>query len=701
MLNLDSEILYLKNIGPKYNQAFAKLGIRTVEDMLTFFPVQYQDRRKIISIKDVYKQFQVCCLFVKIGKFYEKMLPQGLFILDVEIFDDTSMAYARFFRKKKLYSNIDIFANIKKTFESGRFVYIYGVVRLVRANKFIAVNDYEIVKNKSDIPTSFNRIIPVYPSTKGLSQRFIRKTVKTVIESSHGLYPDVSELVPNFNNIRKLNSSLAIQKIHYPNTLEDAENARRFFALQEFFIFETAVCLSRYNVKKNPKIQKYAIRKTLLTTFKNNLKFEFTKSQKKAINNIFADMQSIYPMNRMLLGDVGSGKTVVALSAVLLAIESGYQVMILAPTEILAEQHYLTISNMFSGIDVKTVLVTSHTLKKKSVREKLLIDLATGDIKITIGTHSLIENRIKFKNLSLIILDEQHRFGVMQKLLALKKGKSPDILMMTATPIPRALAITLYGDMDMTVITHPPLGRIPVKTYFSNEQIAYMNTIKELENGNQAYIVYPIIDESDKLALKSAVQESEKLSKTWFKDFKVGLLHGKMKPSEKNEIMQKFKNKEFNVLISTTVIEVGIDVHNATIIIIHHAERFGLSALHQLRGRVGRSTKQAYAYLICTSNNEAAYKKLSIMISTNNGFKIAEEDLKLRGPGEIMGTIQHGFPKFRAGNLRKDTDIIAFARKIASEVIKKDLTLSRTENFVLKKMIYKRFSSKIKFINVG
>ncbi|GHT34652.1 ATP-dependent DNA helicase RecG [Endomicrobiia bacterium] len=701
MLNLDNKIQYLKGIGPKRAQAFAKLGIENTGDLLTFFPIQYQDRTKIISIRDAYKQLQEGCLFVKVGKSYEKVLSNGLCILDVEIFDSTSMTYARFFRKKNQYSSMDIFALVRKAFEPKSFAYIYGDAKLERGGRFIAVNDYEIVQNENDKPLLFNKIIPIYPATEGLHQKFIRETVRSVVESSCELYPDVSSLIPDFKNIPKLTSSIAIQKIHYPNTLEDAENARRYFALQEFFILETALSLSRSNVKKNTKIQKYTIQKTLLPVFKNNLKFEFTKDQKKAINDIFSDMRSMYPMNRMLTGDVGSGKTVVALSAILLAVENDYQAMIVAPTEILAEQHYLTISNMLSGLDVKTVLATSSTLKKKNEKEKILSGFESGDIKIAIGTHSLIEGRIKFKNLSLIIVDEQHRFGVMQKFAALYKARTPDILMMTATPIPRALAMTAYGEMDMTAIMQFPPGRTPVKTYSSNEQFAYTNTIKELKNGNQAYIVYPLINESDKFALKSAVQESEKLSQTWFKDFKVGLLHGKMKSSEKNEIMQKFKSKELNVLISTTVIEVGIDVSDATIMIIHHAERFGLSALHQLRGRIGRSAKQSYAYLIGTSNSETARKRLSIMTSTNNGFKIAEEDLKMRGPGELMGTTQHGFSEFKAGDLIKDADIIEFTKSFASKIVEDDPTFSKNENAILKKLMDKHFLNKTKLINIG
>ncbi|MCL2390113.1 MAG: ATP-dependent DNA helicase RecG, partial [Endomicrobia bacterium] len=449
------------------------------------------------------------------------------------------------------------------------------------------------------------------------------------------------------------------------------------------------------------KIQKYGLIKNLLTPFKNNLSFDFTMPQKKAINEIFADMQNIYPMSRMLMGDVGSGKTVVALSAILLAVENGYQTMIAAPTEILAEQHFLTISNMLNKLNVKTALVTSSALKKKKEANEIISGIESGETKIVIGTHALIEDRIKFKNLSLIIVDEQHRFGVNQKFATLGKAQTPDILMMTATPIPRALSMTVYGEMDITVIDELPPGRIPVKTYYISENGAYNKTLAELRNSGQAYIVYPLIDESDKVELKSAVAEAEKLSKTIFKDFRVGLLHGKMKPPEKNEIMKSFKSKAFDVLISTTVIEVGIDVPNASVIIIQHADRFGLSALHQLRGRVGRGKKQSYCFLVGPAKSENSRRRLDIMTKTNNGFEIAEEDLKMRGPGELMGTIQHGFPEFKAGDLMKDADIIEFTKTQARTLIETDPKLSKKENAVLKQLIRRRFSNKTKFIQVG
>ncbi|MDR1695155.1 MAG: ATP-dependent DNA helicase RecG [Endomicrobium sp.] len=700
MKTLESEIQYLKGIGPKRALHFGKIGVKTAGDLLTLFPAGYQDRRKVSLIADSYRLPQTC-IFGKIGKSYQKSFHGGLCILDVEIFDVSGMGYARFFRKKNPYSKIDIFSALKTSFKRGDYAYVYGQAKSEIGARYISAEDYEIVQNKDGKPSFFNLIMPVYPLTEGLNQRFVRETVKTVLDSSADLYPDISFLIPRFGNIPKMSSAQSLRKIHYPESPEECENARRSFALQEFFVLESALALARNKNKKTPKIQKYSLVKNLLTPFKNNLKFDFTAAQKKAINEIFSDMQNIYPMGRMLMGDVGSGKTAVALSAVLLAVENGYQAMIAAPTEILAEQHFLTVSNMLSGLNVKTALAASSTLKKKKEAAEILSGIESGETKIVIGTHALIEDRVKFKNLSLIAVDEQHRFGVRQKFAAAGKALTPDILMMTATPIPRALSMTVYGEMDMTVIGELPPGRISVKTYYVSESEAYNKTIAELKNGGQAYIVYPLIDESDKVELKAAAVEAEKLSQTVFKDFKVGLLHGKMKPAEKNEIMKSFKEKTFDVLISTTVIEVGIDVPNASVMIVQHADRFGLSALHQLRGRVGRSKKQSYCFLIGPAKSENARRRLGIMTKTNDGFKIAEEDLKMRGPGELMGTVQHGFPEFKAGDLIKDADIIEFTKNSARALIETDPGLSKKENEVLKLLIRSRFSQKTKFINVG
>jgi ATP-dependent DNA helicase RecG len=700
MLNLESGLQCLKGIGHGRIRAFEKLGIKTIEDMLTFFPSRYQDRRKVVSIKNAFKQSQNCCIFGKIGKVYERRFLNGLCLLDIEIFDRTYMTHARFFRKRKIYSSIDVFASIKRVFKSGVFAYIYGELKIKCNDNFILANEYEIVGEESDIPLFFNKIVPIYPTAKKINQTYMRMCIYDVLRMYSCIYPDVLELPPDCNWILKMSASTALEKIHYPDSLKDVENARRAFALREFFVLESILYLSKNNFKKNHKKQKYELRSNLLEELEKNLKFEFTGDQKKAIKDIFIDMRGKYPMNRILIGDVGCGKTAVALSAVLLAIENGHQAMIIVPTEILAEQHYYTILTLLSGVGVKIALLTSSSLRKKDKRKMILSGLKSNDIQIAIGTHALLEDRIKFANLSLVVVDEQHKFGVMQKSAALKKASYPDILVMSATPIPRALSMIIYGEMDVTIIKQLPPGRLPVITYVSDERNAYQKTIEELKNGNQAYIVYPLIDNSLNLDLKSVVQESKILSQTWFRDFKIGLFHSQLGSAKKDEILTKFRNKKIDVLISTTMIEVGMDVANATVMIIQNVERFGLSQLHQLRGRIGRSNKQSYFYLIQRSKSESASERVKIMESTNCGFKIAEADLKMRGPGELTGTIQHGFSKFKAGNIVRDVDIVEYAKNCAKKNIDDDPTLSKKKNFVLKKLVSKYFSDKKDFIDV-
>ncbi|MDD5022155.1 MAG: ATP-dependent DNA helicase RecG, partial [Endomicrobiaceae bacterium] len=392
---------------------------------------------------------------------------------------------------------------------------------------------------------------------------------------------------------------------------------------------------------------------------------------------------------------------IVALSAILLAVENNYQAVIVAPTEILAEQHYLTFKNILKDINVNIILVTSSTLKSKKQREEILASIADGRVNIVIGTHSVMEKRVKFKNLSFVVIDEQHRFGVMQKVSALAKGSTPDILMMTATPIPRGLAMTIYGEMSVSVIDELPPLRTPIETMCSDEYNVYQKVLQAIKNGGQAYIVYPLVDESDKVELKSAVSEAENLSKTVFKNVKVGLLHGKMKPKEKNEIMTNFKNKKFDILIATTVIEVGIDVPNATIIVIQHADRFGLATLHQLRGRVGRGQKKSYCFLISDSKSQTAKQRLAIMTKTTDGFKIASADLEMRGPGNFIGTNQHGFPEFKAGDIIKDIKLIELAKETASNILLEDKELILEKHKKINQFLHNRDSVISKIIQVG
>ena len=686
-MDLTTDIKYVKGIGPKRALALSKLSINTVEDLITFFPRTYQDRTIRTKISNILFN-QHYCIFGKITGTHIKKLSTKLSVFSANINDGSGIIVANFFRKVNPYAKFDIFATIKKDFKINSFVYIYGMCEIKFWQKQVSVDDYEIVENENSSTEKFNKLVPVYDLTTGITQKNISLALKLILNDMANIYPDIIS-----NNVKyKINLpsiSSAIKTIHFPNSL------------QEFLLLQIVLTKAKQKNVIKQKVIRYEIKRNLLTPFKNKLKFEFTNAQKKAINEIFNDMMSTKIMNRMLMGDVGSGKTVVALSAILLAVENGYQTAIVAPTELLAEQHYLTFKNMLKGLNVNIELVTSSTLKSKKKQKEILPQIENGTTNIIVGTHSVMQDRINFKNLSLVIIDEQHRFGVLQKASAIAKGNNPDVLMMTATPIPRGLAMTIYGEMSVSVIDELPPNRTPIETYCLSENIAYMNAKEEIEKGNQIYIVYPLVDESDKIELKSATKEAQKLSKTIFKDNKVALLHGKMKPKEKNDVMIKFKNKEYDILIATTVIEVGIDVPNATMIIIQHANRYGLATLHQLRGRVGRGQKKSFCILVSDAKGKIAKQRLKIMTSTCNGFKIASEDLKMRGPGEFIGTIQHGFPEFKAGDIIKDVKLIEYAKQVAIDIISKDPELLLPENVNINFLINNKYSNLSKIINVG
>ncbi len=699
-MNLSDNVQFIKGIGPKRAEALTKLSIFTLEDLLTFFPRDYQDRKKITKISDV-SFGQHACIFGKIVNTYSQNASATMSIFTVEADDGTGKISANFYRRTSPYQKFDVFAGIKKSFKRGLFVYIYGLCEFRFGQKQINIEDYELTENQGFTPNSFGRLLPVYDLTYGITQKNMLSFIKPVVEKYADLYPDIISGNEKYKtNLMPI--SEAVKQLHFPDSLEKAELARKSFAMQEFLLLQIILTKARIKNKTTEKINRYQITKKLLTPFKNKLKFNFTNGQKRAINEIFKDMMSGKNMNRMLMGDVGSGKTVVALSAILLAAENGYQSAIIAPTEILAEQHYLTFKNMIEGLNVNIELVTSSSLKSKKKRDEILASVENGTTNIIVGTHSVMEERVKFKNLSLAVIDEQHRFGVLQKAALLAKGKFVDILMMTATPIPRGLAMTIYGEMSVSVIKELPPNRIPVKTYCTTESSAYDKALDEIEKGNQIFIVYPLVDESDNLELKSAVQEAETLAETVFREKRIALLHGKMPPKEKNEIMQRFKNKEFDILVATTVIEVGIDIPNATMIIIQHADRYGLATLHQLRGRVGRGQKQSYCILVSSSRGKNSAQRLAIMTQTNDGFKIAEEDLKMRGPGEFTGTMQHGFPEFKAGDIVKDVDIIEYTKTAAADIMEKDPDLSLPENKNIRLLVSnKKYAQLSKIISVG
>jgi ATP-dependent DNA helicase RecG len=496
----------------------------------------------------------------------------------------------------------------------------------------------------------------------------------------------------------------ALSRYHFPSNWAERDKARERLAFDEFFFLELALAMNRQERDQLPKDISYVIRKTLLTPFKNRLGFEFTRAQTRVINEIFRDMQRASPMNRLLQGDVGSGKTVVALSAALLAIENGCQAAFLAPTEILANQHALSIERLFKGLPVSTALLTGST--PKSERKSILARIKEGKINLVIGTHAILGDEVQFEKLGLVVIDEQHRFGVRQRARLVTKSQQPDVLIMTATPIPRTLALTLYGDLDVSVIDASPEGRVPIKTSCASETEAFSRIEAELQKGRQAYLVFPLVGESEELAKRSgkavlaATKEFDRI-KSRFPGYSVALLHGQMDSDEKKKAMEQFRSGAVSVLVATPVIEVGIDVPNATAIAIVNPERFGMAQLHQLRGRVGRGAFSSECILIHDVADEEPGGRLSLFCSVQDGFKLAEEDLKLRGPGEFVGEAQHGLPFFRVGDLINDGLLISQAREAAKSLVEGEIALTYKELALINRTLQKRFGTKLHLSRVG
>ncbi len=700
---LENSIKFLKGVGPERAKLFNKLGIKTIKDLLTYFPKRYEDRRTYKKIAQLIDGETVTVSgFVEMSEVIQ--LTPKLAIFKIAISDSTGIIYATFYKKPNY--RYDVFKKLKKDFSKGNKVIVHGKVEKFYNTKQIRVEEYEILSGDKTDLIHTDRIVPVYQLTEGLNNRFFRTIIKQAQEKYlkfwNEILPEKIKIENNLQNIK-----YAIQKIHFPEDFNEIDISRRRIAFDELLLLELAMVISKKITKENKKGYTYQIKKNLLTPFKQKLGFEFTRSQKKVINEIFNDMCSEYPMNRLLIGDVGSGKTVVALSAILLAIENNYQAAFMAPTEVLAEQHYYTIKQFLSELNLKIELLTSSvsSSQKKTIMDKL----ASGEIDLIIGTHALIEEKIKFKNLKLVIIDEQHKFGVTQRQKLLQKGYSKnkqtgiDVLIMTATPIPRTLSLTIYGDLDISIIDELPPGRRPVKTlHLTEEYKAYEFVKKEIEEGHQAWIVFPLVEESDKLELKSAITEAKKLKETFFNKYNVGLLHGQMPGKEKEITMLYFRRGLYDILITTTVIEIGLDVPNATVIVIEHADRFGLATLHQLRGRVGRNKDLvSYCILLGEPKTEEAKKRFEIMISTNDGFLIAEEDLKIRGPGEFFGTMQHGLPELKIGDIFKDIDTINTTRSIAEKIIQKDRYLSSSEYRNLKFELLRKYGDRFTLSQVG
>ncbi len=666
------DVMYIKGVGPKVAYKFNKLGIFTAQDLMMYFPKKHIDYSSRTLIRDL-KEGQATTVFGYIKSVSSFNTRNNLAVTKVIIADESGKFELSFFNAK---GNKYLLERMKAQFPQNAGIMVSGTVKRNNYNNQLTMDKptYSIMSGEflenPDSNLNVARIVPIYTVCEGLSIKTLRKAIFNAIE----LYKnDIKNIIPDFIRERLgiLDKKTAVEQIHFPKSMELLEQARFSLIFEELFLIQLKLIRLRENTAKNTSSYALKVHKDgLVQKFINSLPFELTSGQKQAVNEILNDMDSDTPMQRLLQGDVGSGKTVVATIMLLAAIENGYQGAFMAPTEILAQQHYNNLVQWLTPMGLSVGLFLGSQTKK--VRKKFETDLKNGQTHIAVGTHALIQENIEFNNLGAIVVDEQHRFGVKQRNILKKKSQNPQMLTMTATPIPRTLALTVHGDLDLTVINELPKGRKPIKTALTGSHKQVWELIKkEVEEGRQAYIVYPLIDESETLSAKAATIEAEKLQQEVFPQFKIGLLHGKLKNDEKEEVMKDFKDGKYDILVSTTVVEVGVDVPNATVMVIENAERFGLSQLHQLRGRVGRNSLQSYCVLITSSRSQETKERLSIMTETNDGFVIAEKDLQLRGPGEFLGTRQSGLPDLIISDIVRDAKILEMARNEAIDFVKK------------------------------
>ncbi len=690
----DLSIQYIKGVGPYRAKLLQRVGISTVKDALYYLPYRYEDRSALKKINSLsYGQVETVIGTIISAKVI-KTPGKNFRIFELTVNDGSALLRGKWFNQPFL----------KNTFTVGSSVVLCGTVR---KNPYWGIGfemdnpEYEILSERDNTSIHVNRIVPVYRVTGGLSVRQMRSIMFQVVNTFRAEIIDrVPAAILERNTLTDLSS--AIVQLHFPDAGTDADLLNRGastfhkrLAFDELFLFELGLAI----LKKGSLAEKgipFSPPGFILKTLIASLPFHLTGAQEKVFNEILNDMKSESPMNRLIQGDVGCGKTIVALMAMAVASENGYQSALMAPTEILAEQHYLNIYRQMQNLGLKTCLLTG------SSTEKPLEQIASGEIDIVVGTHALIQEGVSFRNLGLAIIDEQHRFGVMQRALLKKKALNPDVLVMTATPIPRTLALTLFGDLDYSVINELPPGRRPVKTLLfhpDQKELVYRFISEEVKKGRQVYVVYPIIEESEKTDLRSALTGKKAFERV-FSDLKIGLLHGRIETQEREQIMASFQQGEIDILVCTTVIEVGVDVPNASLMVIIHAERFGLSQLHQLRGRIGRGPYQSFCIMLAYAPyGEEARRRLDIMVKSTDGFRIAEEDLNIRGPGEFFGTRQSGIPDLKIANIVRDVDLLCTARNEAFTMVDDNPDL--TKHPLLKKSVETFWEGKIELFKTG
>ena len=697
-LSLKSDVSEINGIGKVNKENLNKLGIFDIKDLINYFPrtyLDYTNKEKIINLKP--DNLYTCTANIKRFYMYKSKKNNNLSVMNLIVYDNTSSIKITKFFLGKRFRSFSFLSSQKEKYKLGIKIAISGKVKLTEYGRSFVDPQIEILNNNENINFT-GKILPIYSLTDSLSNISFIKILKKVLFCTKN-FPDILNN-KQLNSLSLLSLSESLVNIHLPVSNEYLQLSKKRLVFDELLLLQLNFLIKRRNRNKKIVKSNNSFKKLLLDSFLEKLPFKLTDSQIKVLEEIKLDLNGINPMSRLLQGDVGSGKTIIAISSLLIMIEKGYQCAFMVPTEVLAEQHYKSIIKLTNSLLISVELLTGNTSEKK--RKQIRRDLENGQVNVLVGTHALFEEKVIFNALGLVIIDEQHRFGVSQRNRLLKKGENAHLLSMTATPIPRTLALSIYGDLDVSQITELPPGRLPVVTKIVSENDLselFRFVEKEIERGKQAYVILPLIEESEKLNLNSAINIYEKLSEEVFKQFKVGLLHGKLNPNDKNKVLSLFSENKINILVSTTVIEVGIDVPNASIMVIYNSERFGLSQLHQLRGRVGRDSYQSFCYLITSENNTQTNKRLRVLQESNDGFYVAEKDLELRGPGQILGYKQSGLPDFVLENLPQNKVLIDKARNEAISILKVDPMLEN--NQYLKKLIFDKSDNKFihEFLN--
>ena len=692
-LNADTPVTYIKGVGPRRAEALEEQGIRCLRDLLYHFPRRYLDRSTITPISGCHAGVETTIIAKILSQQLVRTRRRNYY--QILVSDQSGQMTCVWFNGIRYIQN---------AFRTGDVVAFSGKVEFFNGYQIVHP-DYDKLESEEWDTLHTARIIPLYPSTSslkrvGLDSRGFRRLLKPLVGNIQSFLPEILPLSLR-EKFQLLPLQEALRLIHFPDGTESLQQAIRRLKFEELLFLQFVMAIRRKGIQSVPKSLRYRGTGNLLKEIYQKLPFDLTDAQKRVIKEIWEDMKSDHSMNRLLQGDVGSGKTVVALLSAAIAVSNGYQVAFMAPTEILAEQHYRSLYKFTGPLQIRIELLLGGQRKKK--RDDILTRTRSGNIDLLVGTHALIQEGVEFKQLAYAIIDEQHRFGVVQRGQLIAKGLNPDVLVMTATPIPRTMSMTLYGDMDVSVIDEMPRRKAHIKTRLINEDkldAVYQYIRERVQRGDQAYIVYPLIEESQKMDLTAAIQGYEYLQKHVYSHLRLGLLHGSLNTAEKDSVMQAFSRGTIQILVSTTVVEVGVDNPNATVMVIENAERFGLTQLHQLRGRIGRGQKNSVCVLVERKRSETSHRRLQTILSTTNGFEISEQDLKLRGPGEFYGTRQHGFPRMKIADLINDNKMMAVARREAFQLLEGDPHLRRQEHLPIRQHLQQYYADYNDYINI-